>query len=186
MWPWGHLAVAYLLYTASTTYRFDRSPRAWPALALAVGSQFPDLIDKPFAWTFGILPGGRTLSHSVLFAALLVPTVAAIAIRYDRREIGTAFIVGHLSHLLTDVPPSVFTGTFAGTEYLLWPFVEQPPEEPVSGLLDAILHYYAMGPYEVFQLGLFVLVGIVWYRDGAPGLEYVPVVGRYASAIDSR
>ncbi|WP_265110221.1 metal-dependent hydrolase [Halosolutus halophilus] len=173
MWPWGHLAVAYLLYTGITTSRFDRVPRAWPLLALALGTQFPDLIDKPLAWTFGVLPGGRTFAHSLLVAALLVPAVVAVAIHLDRREVGTAFVLGHVSHLLADVPPAAFTGDLSGIAFLLWPLVDQPPEEPVDGLLDAILHYYAMGPYEVFQLGLFVVAALVWYHDGRPGLGLV-------------
>ncbi|MFC4543866.1 metal-dependent hydrolase [Halosolutus amylolyticus] len=171
MWPWGHLAVAYLLYTASTRFRFDRPPRAWPLLALAVGTQFPDLVDKPLAWSVGILPGGRTFTHSLLVAALFVPAITAVAIHLDRREVGVAFALGYVTHLFTDVPPSVFAGDLAGVAYLAWPLVDQPPEDPVGGLLDAILHYYAMGPYEVFQLGLFVVAALVWYRDGRPGLE---------------
>ncbi|MEY7851525.1 metal-dependent hydrolase [Natrarchaeobius sp. A-rgal3] len=173
MWPWGHLAVAYLLYTAYTHYQYDRPPLALPAIALAIGSQLPDLIDKPLAWTFDVLPGGRTLGHSLLFAAVLIPAVYALAVRFDARDVGVAFVVGHLSHLLADVPPSVLTGDLAGTEFLLWPLVEQPPEEPVDGVLDAILNYYAMGPYELFQFGLFFVAAFVWYRDGAPGVGYV-------------
>lgn len=176
MWPWGHLAVGYLLYTAYTHSRFDRPPLAAPALALAIGSQFPDLIDKPLAWTVGVLPGGRTLGHSLLFAAVLVPVVLVLADRLEAREIGVAFVVGHLSHLLADIPPSVLTGDLSGTGFLLWPLVPAREEESVGGILDAILHYYAMGPYELVQLGLFVLAAVVWYRDGAPGLEYARLV----------
>ncbi|MDJ1431142.1 metal-dependent hydrolase [Halostagnicola sp. A-GB9-2] len=173
MWPWGHLGVAYLLYSIYTHRRFDRPPSALPAIALAIGSQFPDLVDKPLAWTFDVLPGGRTLGHSIFFAIALVSVVYALAIRFDRLEVGTAFVIGHVSHVITDIPPSVLGGDFSGTEYLLWPVVEQPPEEPVGGILDAILTYYALGPYEIVQFGLFAAAAIVWYRDGMPGLGYV-------------
>ncbi|RQH03202.1 metal-dependent hydrolase [Natrarchaeobius oligotrophus] len=180
MWPWGHLAVAYLLYTAYTHRRFDRPPLALPAVALAIGSQFPDLIDKPLAWTFDVLPGGRTLGHSLAFAAVLTLVVYVFATRFEYRRVGFAFVVGHVSHLLADVPPTVLTGDLSGTEFLLWPFVDQPADEPVDGILEAFLSYYAMGPYEVFQLGLFVVAALVWYRDGAPGLGYV------SAALDRR
>ncbi|ADD06254.1 DUF457 family protein [Natrialba magadii ATCC 43099] len=173
MWPWGHLAVAYLLYTAYTHYRFDRPPRALPLIALAIGSQFPDLIDKPLAWSVSVLPGGRTLGHSLLFAALLIPAVLLVAARLDRQQIGIAFLIGHVSHLVADLPPSVLRGDLAGTEFLLWPLIEQPPEDPVDGILDAILNYYALGPYEWFQFALFALAILVWYRDGLPGLATV-------------
>ncbi len=173
MWPWGHLGVAYLLYSFYTHRRFDRAPSALAAIALAIGSQFPDLIDKPLAWTFDVLPGGRTLGHSIFFAMLLIPAVYALALRFDRLEVGTAFVIGHVSHVIADIPPSALRGDFSGTEFLLWPVVEQPPEEPVGGILDAILTYYALGPYEILQFGLFIGAAIVWYRDGMPGLEYV-------------
>ncbi|ELY88859.1 metal-dependent hydrolase [Natrialba taiwanensis] len=173
MWPWGHLAVAYLLYTGYTARRFDRSPRFVPLVALAIGSQFPDLIDKPFAWTFGVLPGGRTLSHSLLFVALFLPAIYVAADRLEFRSASVAFSIGYLSHLLADIPPSVLTGEPTGAAYLLWPVVEQPPEDPIGGILDAFLNYYTMGPYEWLQLGLFVGAVLVWYRDGAPGLATV-------------
>ncbi|RKD95758.1 metal-dependent hydrolase [Halopiger aswanensis] len=173
MWPWGHLAVAYLLYTAYAHRRFDRPPLALPALAVAVGSQFPDLIDKPFAWNFDVLPGGRTLTHSLLFGAVLSVLVLAAADRFERRDVGVGFLIGHYSHLVADIPPSVLRGDLSGTEYFLWPVLEPPAEDPVAGLLDAILHYYELGPYEIVQFGLFAIGALVWYRDGMPGLAYV-------------
>lgn len=174
MWPWGHLAVAYLSYALYARRRNGRPPRTLPVAALAVGSQAPDLLDKPLAWTFGVLPGGRTLAHSLLFAALLIPAVYALALRTDRVEAGRAFVTGHLSHLVTDVPPAaVAAGDLSQAGYFLWPLVDAPEEVPVGGILDAILTYYAMGSYEWLQFGLFALAVAVWYRGGAPGLEYV-------------
>ncbi|AHF98830.1 metal-dependent hydrolase [Halostagnicola larsenii XH-48] len=173
MWPWGHLGVAYLLYSLYTHRRFDRPPRAVPALALVIGSQFPDLIDKPLAWNFDVLPGGRTLSHSLVFAIGLTVVVYALANRFGGLETAIAFVIGHVVHLCTDVPPAVFGGDVSGLAYLLWPFVEQPPEEPVAGLLDAILTYYAVGPYELAQFVLFAFAAVVWYYDNKPGLAYV-------------
>ncbi len=173
MWPWGHLAVAYLLYSVVARRRFDRPPRALPAIALAIGSQFPDLIDKPLAWNFGVLPGGRTLTHSLFTAAILVPAVFVLADRLESRTIGVAFLVGYGSHLLADVPPSVLSGEFVGAAYLLWPALEQPPEAPVAGILDAFLHYYELGLYEWTQFALFAVAVVVWYADGMPGLGLV-------------
>ncbi len=173
MWPWGHVAVAYLLYTASVSRRSDLSVAPLAVLALAVGSQAPDLVDKPFAWTFDVLPGGRTLAHSIFFAALVLATAYAVARRVDRVEPAAAFGFGYVSHLVADVPPSVLTGDLSGTEYFLWPLLEVPPEEPVAGILDAFLNYYAIGTYEWVQLGLFAVAAVVWYRDGTPGLEWI-------------
>ncbi|WP_254766853.1 metal-dependent hydrolase [Salinilacihabitans rarus] len=177
MWPWGHLAVAYLCYRVYARRRYGRTPRALPAVALAVGSQAPDLLDKPLAWTAGVLPAGRTLAHSLLFAALALPVVYALARSAGRAEAGVAFVVGHLSHLLADVPPAAFAGDPATAAYLVWPLLPAPEEVAVAGILDAILTYYAMGPFEWLQLGLFALAVAAWVRDGAPGLEYVRLTG---------
>ncbi len=183
MWPWGHLAVAYLLYTAVVHRRFGRPPRALPAIALAVGSQTPDLIDKPLAWNAGLLPGGRTLSHSVFAFAALVVVVPAVATRLRRRPLGVAFLAGYGSHLLSDVPPAVLGGDVSGATYLLWPVLEVPPEEPVAGILDAVLNYYELGAFEWVQFGLFAVAALVWYRDGTPGWGLVTTsLERWASA----
>ncbi|OAQ52652.1 metal-dependent hydrolase [Natrinema mahii] len=183
MWPWGHLAVAYLLYTAVVHRRSGRPPRALPAIALAIGSQMPDLIDKPLAWNVGLLPGGRTLSHSVFALAALVVAVLVVATRLRRRPLGVGFLVGYGSHLLADVPPAVLGGDVSGATYLLWPVLEPPPEEPVAGILDAFLNYYQLGAFEWVQFGLFAVAALVWYRDGMPGLGLVTApLERRASA----
>ncbi|GAB3021785.1 metal-dependent hydrolase [Natronobiforma cellulositropha] len=169
MWPWGHLAVAYLLYTLYTRRRYGRPPEALALAALLLGSQVPDLIDKPLAWSLGVLPGGRTLGHSLLFAALLLPAVYALAIRLRRVDVATAFAIGHLSHLLADLPPGVLVGDFSDTEFLLWPLTQPETYESVDSVTGGFLGY-SMGTYEWIQLGLFVVALAVWYRDGTPGL----------------
>ncbi|WP_049888405.1 MULTISPECIES: metal-dependent hydrolase [unclassified Natrinema] len=173
MWPWGHLAVAYLLYTIYTHRRDGRRPRTGPLIVLTIGSQFPDLIDKPLAWSFGVLPAGRTFSHSVFVAALLLPTVALLAYRVDWPAIGPAFAIGQLSHLLSDIPPSVLLSQdFSATTFLFWPVLEPPAYHSPDSLLDGFLRY-SMGWYEGVQLGLVLVALIVWYHDGTPGLGAV-------------
>lgn len=173
MWPWGHLAVAYLLYSVYRHRYGNRPPRALPVIVLAIGSQFPDLIDKPFAWSFGILPGGRTLTHSVFFAMVLLPTVYLVALRFDRLDVGTAFAIGHVSHLLADIPPTaILTADGSAATFLFWPLLAPPPYESVDGILAGFLRY-SMGPYEWAQLGLALVALGVWYRDGMPGFGYV-------------
>ncbi|MFC6769184.1 metal-dependent hydrolase [Natrinema soli] len=170
MWPWGHLAVAYLVYTVYSHRHDARPPRAVPVIALAIGSQFPDLIDKPFAWSFEILPGGRTFAHSVFVAALLLPAAYSLACRVGRPEIGTAFAIGHVSHLLADVPPSAIrSGDVSATTFLFWPVLEPPAYDPVDGILAGFLRY-SMGWFEWVQFGLVLVALVVWYRDGTPGL----------------
>ena len=71
--PLGHAALAYLLYSGLVLSRTRRRPRYLACVPLAVGSQFPDLVDKPLAYV-GVLSYGRSLAHSV-FAFVLVSGV---------------------------------------------------------------------------------------------------------------
>ncbi|OAQ54159.1 metal-dependent hydrolase [Natrinema mahii] len=172
MWPWGHLAVAYLLYTGYHWRRDRRPPRARPVIALAIGSQFPDLIDKPSAWTFGFLPGGRTLAHSIFVAALLLPAAYGLSRRLGRPETGVAFAIGHASHLVADVPPTaILARDLSATTFLFWPVLEPPQYQSPGSILAGFLGY-SMGWYEWVQLGLVAVALVAWYHDGAPGLGY--------------
>ena len=65
MWPWGHLAVGYLVYSGLSRWRFGRLPGSVATLAVALGTQLPDLVDKPLAWTVNVLASGRSLAHSL-------------------------------------------------------------------------------------------------------------------------
>lgn len=89
MWPWEHLAVGYIGYSLSVRLAGRGVPRPRPVVALAVGTQFPDLVDKPLSWTLGVLPSGHSLAHS-LFAALPLATLAVtVGVALDRRRDGT-------------------------------------------------------------------------------------------------
>ena len=58
MWPWGHLAAGYPVYTAYTRLHTGDPPADVPALVALLGTQLPDLVDKPLA----VLPTVRSLS----------------------------------------------------------------------------------------------------------------------------
>lgn len=178
MWPWGHLGVAYLLYSLCARGRTRRPPRPEPVLAVVLGSQFPDLVDKPLAWGLGVLPGGRTLAHSLLVAGAVIGVGYAVASARRRVETATAFAIGYLSHLAADLPPRVFLGYPFGSEFLLWPLLSQsafgfterafdPPaivELVVTPVVDPLVRFLLDGVLFVLALGL-------WYVDGRPGLE---------------
>jgi hypothetical protein len=184
MWPWGHAAVAYLLYAIFTQRQNSREPDSLAVLALGVGSQFPDLIDKPLGWSLSLLPGGRTLGHTVFFAMLVIPLVYFVASQYARGELATAFGIGYGSHLLSDLPPSVLTGNFEEATYLFWPVLEQPDYGPVDGIVDGFLRF-SMGTYEWVQFALCFMALLIWFRDGKPGLEYVHGTVAWANPIQS-
>jgi len=77
MWPWGHLAVGYVAFSVFVRFRLGRQPSGHAALALAVATQLPDLIDKPLAWQFGLLSSGISVAHSILVG---VPLAFALGI----------------------------------------------------------------------------------------------------------
>lgn len=129
--PSEHFIVALMPVVAYILVRDRRLPRLELVGVVFVGSQFPDLIDKPLAHQVGLLPSGRVFMHSVPFAVPVVVLVAIYGWTTDRMRVSTAFGFAWLSHLLADnygalrgpnphIPPD-----------LLWPFV-QPVARPVE------------------------------------------------------
>jgi membrane-bound metal-dependent hydrolase YbcI (DUF457 family) len=79
------------------------------------------LIDKPLAWTFDILPSGRSLGHSLLFAIVLGGGVWIVMQRYNWNTEAIAFFMGHLSHVVVDVLPAIRDGMWERLQSILWP-----------------------------------------------------------------
>ena len=175
MWPWGHAAVGYLICSLWLRTRYDRKPTAGIVLPLALGTQFPDLIDKPLGWTFGVLPSGRAGAHSLLVA---IPLIAFLWWRLDSdagRQAWASFALGYLSHLATDGLYPLIEGQFADLSYLLWPALTLPAYEESPGI---IAHFLAadITPYLLAEVVLFAAATLLWAVDGAPGLR---AVGRW-------
>lgn len=180
MWPWEHVAVAYVLYSLYCRLR-SRSPGAGPVLVLAFGAVLPDLVDKPLAWTFALVPQGYSVAHSVLVAPLLLAAVAAVCARLRRPTFAVAFAVGHLSHLVGDVVYPVVEGEGLAFEAVLWPLVTLPAYEVRRSAVERALYYLArhvhrvlehgVGPLVAFELGLVAAVLGLWLSDGAPVLR---------------
>ena len=168
MWPWGHLAVAYLAYSALSRTRFDAPPRAGAVLVVAIASQSPDLIDKPLAWNLALLPSGRSLAHSLFFTGLVVLAAGTLARRYHRPTLAVAFGVGYFSHLVADAVYPLWIGEFASLAYLVWPLLPMH-DSPTAGILWYILSQ-EWTPFATVQFALFVLACGVWILDGMPGL----------------
>jgi len=172
VFPWGHAAVGYLAYTAVRLARDRSIPIAWgPIAALAVGTQFADLVDKPLAWELALLPTGRSLAHTFI---VLVPVIGALwAFLPERRRLVGAFAVGWVTHLLADARYPLMDGTLEGAGYLFWPLTALPPYEPSEhGLLEFFLEL-RFTPEVRFQFGLTALAAAVW------------LVGRYRSSTGS-
>lgn len=168
MWPWGHLAFGYVVYSLVSRLGRGRAP-AWPAVAfLALGTQAPDLVDKPLAWTWNVLPSGRSLAHSLIFGTVIVGVVVAVLRRLDVAS-GEAFAVGYYSHLVGDVVVPLAQGEFHQMSFLLWPVLPVPDSGgPSVGIIEYILTAELTARF-LLEVGLAALVGLWWLLDGAPG-----------------
>jgi membrane-bound metal-dependent hydrolase YbcI (DUF457 family) len=168
MWPWGHAAFGYLLYRLGPSAT-GRRPTGPAVLALGVGTQFPDLVDKPLAWSLAVLPSGRSLAHSVLVAAVVIAAVAYVTRSSGRRRAGRAFAVGYLSHLLGDALVPLVELDAAFLTFLVWPLLPPPPYESDSGFAE---HVASLSLTTTTAVGLLLtaLALTVWAHDGYPGL----------------
>ncbi|MFB6130395.1 MAG: metal-dependent hydrolase [Salinigranum sp.] len=170
MWPWGHLGFGYLLLTSYDHLLGGRRPGDVEALALAFGTQFPDLIDKPLAWSLGVLPGGRTLAHSVFTATVVIAVVIGVTRRRRATRVGVGFGLGYVSHLVGDSVWSVAAGDYGALSFLLWPALPLPGYDTETGILR---HFAELEFTPVVAVGLVlgaIAVG-AWVRDGMPGLR---------------
>lgn len=186
MWPWEHLAFGYILYSGYMRLSHGRPPGHHPAIAFAVATQFPDLIDKLLAWTMDLLPTARSLGHSIFVAALVIMVVILLGRRHGVPAIGPAVAIGYLSHLLGDVIYEVLRHLLAGetvpvetVSFLLWPLVRQPVRE-TPGLLIRTGHLFdefvtfldtpAGYVYIALEVGLLLVAVLYWIGDGLPGV----------------
>ncbi|MCU4752495.1 metal-dependent hydrolase [Halobacteria archaeon AArc-curdl1] len=180
MWPWEHLAVAYVLYSLCTNLWLHRSPSTRETIAVAIGSQLPDLVDKPLAWTFGLTETGYSIGHSIFVAPLICLVAFAVVIRSDTVMPAVGFSLAYASHLVTDVLNPVRYGRPIEPRVVLWP-LSSPPTGNHGGLVDHFVLYVLRDTTAIvesgltFQLGIQLLLGLavvgLWLSDGAPVLS---------------
>lgn len=190
MWPWGHLAVGYLIYVVWAQHRQDSIQRPLAILALVIGTQFPDAVDKPLAWTVTVLPSGRSFAHSLLTAGVIIAVLYRISQHFNRRDAVLAFSIGYVSHILSDLGPEVVGGLLLGDfdqlqwmTYLVWPLLPVPPYPSDDSFL-AHFAAFSVDPYVTAQLGLFATAVAVWVWSGAPGgTEIRDQLRRYRTSL---
>ncbi|ELZ44903.1 hypothetical protein C464_12865 [Halorubrum coriense DSM 10284] len=173
MLPLGHLAFAYLWYVPYAAVRTRRLPAQLALVPLAIGSQFPDMIDKPLAY-LGILPYGRSLAHSVFAFALCSLTLwwvghqlrdrwqADSRIEWVRRVTPAAFVLGYASHLIGDSYRFLLAGEFWSARFLVYPLVSLPtsPADDIPPWIRLFNIYRDMGAHP--QLALIGVAGVVF------------------------
>lgn len=183
MWPWEHAMFAYVVYSLYLRGRYRTRPEDWPVVALVFGSVFPDLVDKPLAWEFGVFETGYALAHSVFFAVPLSLAVLLVAKRDGREREGAAFGIGYLLHLVGDVLPASLSRNALYLEPILWPIAtHQSGVDRGSfseGVLTLLRNYVAqlltmeVTAVAALQIGSVVFGVTLWVLDGRPGLALV-------------
>ncbi|MFB6080422.1 MAG: metal-dependent hydrolase [Haloferacaceae archaeon] len=172
MLPWGHVAVGYLAYRSLRTVRGRGVPSPAAAVAVVVGTQAPDLIDKPLAWNLGLLPAGRSLGHSLLVMAVVFALASRLRVVRDRPVAAGAFALGAVSHAFADAAGPLVEGTPAAASFLLWPVVPLHVHDSGYSILAVFLSLDPT-PHVLVGLVLSAVAAVVWVRDGTPGTGLV-------------
>ncbi len=188
MWPWEHVVVGYLAYSLLCHLYYRDSPGGLETVAVVFASVLPDLIDKPLAWEYGLFESGYALGHSIFFAVPLSIAVGLLARQVGRTRVGIAFGLGYLLHLPADVLDGYLRGGVYNHNILLWPLERGAGYGEEPGFHDQFLHHFGQyreeltagdpSTYILAQLGLTVLVALVWLYDGAPVLRESLVGGK--------
>lgn len=177
MWPWDHVAVAYVLY--SILRRVGGERPSSEVFVLGGAAVLPDVVDKTLSWGLGLFPTGYAVGHSLFVAVPLGALVAAVSARWRRPAVGLAFVVGYWSHLAGDVVWGTLVYGSPAVDRILWPVVALEPYPTRRGLFDRALHYLgdlantlagadpAVVVAYLAPLGLSVAL---WLLDGAPGV----------------
>lgn len=178
MWPWEHLAAGYLVYSLGARVLGRDPPTDWGVVALGIGTQLPDLVDKPLSWGLGWVPSGYAVAHSAFVAVPLGVLVLGAGWRVGHRRPAVAFVVGNWAHLLADVLIPLRNGNPVLPSRVLWPVAEASPYETdlglargVAYLLEFLAALSTMAPARLLVLYLFLPAALVavWLLDGRPG-----------------
>lgn len=188
MWPWEHVAVGYLAVSALAHGLAKRSPTGPEAVAVAVASLGPDLLDKPLGWEFRVFESGYGIGHSVFFAVPLALAAFLTARARGRTGVGVAVAVGYLLHLPGDLLYGFLYEGHVPFARVLWPLRSTSSTYPggFSGTLVEYLREYVhgiltgdVGPAVLLGVAAFLVCLAVWLYDGAPGLA--PLFDRIGS-----
>ena len=163
MRPVEHFIVVFIPAVLVVVLSDRRLPTLPFVGAVFVGSQFPDLIDKPLAHVFGVIPSGRVFMHSFPTAAPVWLVVAWYGWRTRRPRLSAAFIAGHVSHILADNYRAFQGSTPSIPPDMLWPITDAAPRPPVpywAGPNSINLHLWT-----VFSITVLTLLAYIVLQD---------------------
>lgn len=133
MLPSEHFAVAVVPIILYVLVRDQRPPTPQLLGIAFVGSQVPDLIDKPLAHQFHFIPSGRVFMHSLPIAIPIICLVGWYAWRTNRLRAGFVFGLAYLSHIVADNRQALSPPAPMLPDDALWPFRPPIPRSAVPG-----------------------------------------------------
>lgn len=133
MRPLDHFLFAALPLLGYTAIRYRQLPRGHILLLVLFATQLPDLIDKPLAWTVGVLPSGRMFAHSLVIVLPVLILGCLICARRGLVRPAAVFTLGYLSHLAGDFYPILWQGSgYYFFPNLFWPLLAANPDRSPS------------------------------------------------------
>ena len=141
------------------SFRTRRLPSLEIGAVAFVGSQFPDLIDKPLALQLQLIPTGRVFMHSLPFAIPVWLLVFAYGWKTERPRGAAAFVIAHASHLVADNYVPLALGRIPND--LLWPFrppVARPAVPYWAGPMSINVHLFTAFSIAVLTVTAYFLI----------------------------
>lgn len=130
MFPHQHFIVAIVPVVAYIIVFDRRFPTIHLMGIVFLGSQFPDLVDKPLAHQFVMLPSGRVFMHSIPIVLPFLLVLGVYGWKTNRLRLSMAFAFAHLSHVFTDHLSALLSPNPQLPPELLWPILP-PTASPV-------------------------------------------------------
>ncbi|WP_435101513.1 metal-dependent hydrolase [Halarchaeum sp. P4] len=170
MLPLAHAALGLLAYAGVQLPRDWRAFTGTGVLAALLGSQFPDLVDKPLAYA-DLIPSGRSVAHSLLLVGLLgVALYAAVPAEWRTEALG--FWVAALVHPFADARHALLDGGFADLPgYLLWPVTRAPRYGEHAAPWVRVLRIYSAPEFGTQTLLLVGAAGVLLAGRAAVALD---------------
>lgn len=156
MRPHEHLLFAALPIGLYVLARHRRLPTGYTIAAVLLGTQLPDLIDKPLAWSFGLLLSGRMFAHSLVVSLPVLAVGGMLAARRGHGRRAAVFGIAYLSHIIGDFYPIIWQGTdYYFFPNLFWPLLPANPDQNPSFLAHAPPSIWSI----LLSIGVFVCLG---------------------------
>jgi len=153
MRPVEHFAVVSLPLVVYSLVRYRRLPTGYSVLVVLIATQLPDVIDKPLAWTFGILPSGRMFAHSLVISLPVLTIGVYIATRRGFGRPALLFSVSYLSHIAGDFYPILWQGSdYYFFPNLFWPLLAANPDHNASFVAPLSLSAIALAFVAIYVI----------------------------------